>query len=252
MMKKKWMMPVLALLLCVSMVGVGYAAWIIIAPSEPVNADGQFQVYTVENNSVQMTATVAANDKITFGSPATPTFTGENPWLQLIGGANEDLSATLTVEITNWEQINQASRTETITLTISDFQILKDDVAQQLSNYSNYVTFPLAQTATIVIEDGVITSGSGNGINFDASTGKLTYTLNFGWGQMFNSVNPYDYFNTKTANVAVDNSHPLYNDVQGQTWMELAEASLDKVSELDAVQYALTVAADIEISESAN
>ena len=257
MMKKKWMAPILALLLCVSMVGIGFAAWIITTPTD-ATANGQFQVYTVENNSVLMSAQVSEIAKITFGSPKSPATTTYH-WLSLVDGAVENLSTTLTVTITNWATINQASRSETITLTISDFKIQKnvgtteaaDWQDQTLADYTDYVTFPLSQSKTITIKDGVVTSGSVEGMSFDATSGQLTFPLTFGWGQMFNSQNPMDYFNTKAAG-AVANDHPLYESAEltDMTWMEVAQNALAKVSELngDTVRYAMTVSADIAIA----
>ncbi len=256
-MKKKWMAPVLALMLCVSMVGIGFAAWIITTPTNAA-ANGQFLVYTVENNSVLMSAQVDENAKITFGSPKSPATTTYH-WLSLVDGAVENLSTKLTVTITNWATINQASRSETITLTISDFKIQKnvgtteaaDWQDQTLADYTDYVTFPLSQSKTITIKDGVVTSGSVEGMSFDATSGQLTFPLTFGWGQMFNSQNPMDYFNTKAAG-AVATDHPLYESAEltDMTWMEIAESALTKVSELNGsdVRYAFTVAADIVIA----
>ena len=256
-MKKKWMAPLLALLLCVSMVGIGFAAWIITTPTA-VEGHGQFQVYTVENNSVSMNATVDSNATITFGSPKTPATTAYS-WLSLVDGAVENLSTTLTVTITNWEAINQATRKETITLTVSDFKIQKKVEVdgsvswqdQAISDYTDYVVFPLAQSMQIVIEDGVIKSGATSGMNFDATSGVLTVPLTFAWGQMFNGQNPMNYFNTKAAS-AVAEEHPLYTtaSLTGKTWAQVAEAALAKVSELNStdVRYAFTVAADIELS----
>ncbi len=251
MMKKKWMAPLLALMLCVSMVGVGFAAWIITAPTEG-SANGQFEVYAVENNSVDMDVAITGDD-IVFGKAASLEATATHNWLTLSDNVNENLTRNMTVTINNWEQI----KTKTITLSLSAMKIMVDDnwndnVAgtDKTADYTDYITLPFATADDIVITNGQVTDNAGvTGVAVSAE-GVVTIPLNFGWGEAFGKKNPLNFFNSVSPNTILPSGNPGQDTDNSVTYLQHAEDALAKVYTLNNttgndIRYTITVTATV-------
>ncbi|MBQ9774174.1 MAG: hypothetical protein IJW30_06425 [Clostridia bacterium] len=189
MMKRKMIVPILAVLLCVSMIGVGFAAWVIATKTTADVSGNNFEVFEVKNQTVNFTSTFTDGD-VTFGAKTFDTSNGavNNGWLTLTDGANnEDLNATLQIVINNWSSISA----ETITFTLSAVEI-KNGSTTVTSTYANYVTMPAERTITLT--NGSLDSTSvAAGITF--SNGTLTVPMTMGWGSAFGNKNPIQYYN---------------------------------------------------------
>lgn len=248
MMKKKWMAPVLALLLCVSMVGIGFAAWIITAPAEE-SANGQFEVYDVTDNSIDMTVSMTDNT-VKFGSKTFTTDPKGTPadasddvtnhnWLSLSDADSvEDLSATMTIKINNYSALSAKK----IQITLSSVQIKKAEV-NVTEQYANYITVPVAHTITL--ENGAVdTTSQGLGITFSGDT--ITVPLTFAWGSYFDGTNPNQYFNQVAANTNLPDAHPA--KATYATYKDLANGALGSLYDIyndQTVRYTINVSAAV-------
>ena len=188
MMKRKLIAPMVALLLCVGMVSVGFAAWVITnEATEPINS-GDFTVYPVENNSITIGVEFTDNT-ITFGS-ATKTVSGN--WLTLNDGAAEDLSASVVITINEWATL----KTKTINLQLKDFAVTNagDFTA------AGHIVLPADQNITVTQnaqQNGWDVKVGGSvlaGASVDGATGKVTLPINFGW-DLPDGKNPINHFN---------------------------------------------------------
>lgn len=188
MMKRKLIAPLVALLLCVGMVSVGFAAWVITNEATETVDSGDFTVYKVENNSITIGVTFTDNT-ITFGS-ATKTASGN--WLTLNDGAAEDLTATVVVKINEWD----ALKTKTINLQLKDFAVTN---AGDFT-VDGHIVLPATQNITVTENaqkngwDVKVGGAVLQGASVNGSTGEITLPINFGW-DLPEGQNPINYFN---------------------------------------------------------
>lgn len=232
MMKRKFLIPMVALLLCVGMCSVGFAAWVITTKTTD-NASGQFTVYDVQNKSVTFTSAVDATDKIVFGEAAFDTNMGTNyGWLTLEEDSAEDLTATLKITITNWSELSG----QKVRFNISE-------VSPSVTIADTYVVTPAAQSITFTVGNNV--TGLPNGVILDTSNSSavvLSVPLNFAWGSQFVptgktvAVNPITYFNmidvSQTANAS---------------YITTAQTALGEIYKLNEANYSVTVTAQVVV-----
>lgn len=227
-MKKKLFIPLIAALLTIGLTSVGFAAWVITG-EKTADAGGDFTVYTVDEQYVEMTAT--ASEKPVFGHPST--MTNQNAWLKFdtsaTGDETEDLTVTLTIRITNWA-----------TLTNKNFTIEVDEFGVDLSgvttpsgvtavtedNLAQYITLPSA--FTITVENGAITSG-----NATIAGDTITTNLTFDWGSLVDNDNPYNFFNASGKTL----------DSHGTA----AKNYLDSMETLKDAKYSVTVTSKLTL-----
>ena len=249
--KRKILIPVLAALLCVSMIGVGYAAWVIAtSTSADVQDADNFVVYDVENRSVAFTSTFT-DKSVTFGSKAFDATDGESfEWLTLTeGDDNEDLNATLQITITNWDVVSAAGNTVTIELSSIDV-IDSSKTAVAASEYEDYIVLPYDGVGTeIIITDGALDAAS-DAAGITLVDGVLTIPFNFAWGEAFGGMNPNQYFNSVASGTALPNTNPCYEVDTCDTYLELAETALDALYEINAYSYRVSVTASLTVSAS--
>ena len=196
MMKRKLLVPMVALLLSVGMIGVGFAAWMISNVDEHTDNYGDFIVHTVENNSITLTIDMTDN-KINFG----PKENASGDWLTFNGDAVEDLSATLRFKINEWESLNQKK----ITVNVHDFKIINAPNfggmdANGVSD-GQYITLPEDQEITIEpagTDNWTIKVGTQvlSGAVFEKQNDGVYFMipLNFGWGSQVEGENPITYY----------------------------------------------------------
>ena len=186
----KLFIPLIAVLLTIGLTSVGFAAWVIVG-EKTANTGGDFTVYTVDEQYVEVAATASA--KPVFGHPATMNKT--DAWLKFDtsadGNETEDLTVTLTIQITNWDTLTNKN----FTIEVGQFAVDLSGVttpsgvtAVTQSNLAQYIKLPSA--FTITVENGAITSG-----NATISGSTITTDLTFDWGSLVNNENPYDFFN---------------------------------------------------------
>ena len=252
--KRKILIPVLAALLCIGMIGVGYAAWVITTDtSADVQDANNFVVYDVENRSVNFQSTFT-DKSVTFGSKTFDTAEGtitNHGWLTLTDGDNnEDLNATLQITITNWDVVSAAGNTVTITLSSIDV-INSSKVAVSASEYEKYIVLPYDGTGIdITIKDGVLDATSKDA-GIDLTTdGVLTIPFNFAWGEAFGGENPNQFFNSVASGTVLPNTNPCYKAGDCDTYLELAEKALGALYNINSYSYRVSVTASLTVSGS--
>ena len=185
-MKKKTLGLIIAGVAAASMIGTGFAAWIITA-SATETENGQFAVDTVTEKSLTITPSFASGEgTINFLAPANAT-TG---WLTSDGlTGTEKLFTDLTV---NFETTGEVSKA-------SDFKVTYaiDYSAVQAAINANYITAP-------VLKIGASTNVTDVALTSTTTTDSVTLRIEFGWGSAFElegaNVNTYTYYNSLTNN----------------------------------------------------
>lgn len=233
-MKSKLTITIASILSVLVLVGVGFAAWVIINPNVGANADGNIEVDTVTDNSYEIKAefvktTDDTNGTIVFGKKDDTSIT--KPWLTNNEKA-EKLTATLTLTAHNFQE-GSWDKIKTKTLIVS-MQTIKnsteDNTGFESLVKSNYITYPTlsgagsvskaltAWTDTVEIPLSAFTDGT---------DGTKTYalTIQFAWGDHFKNAegtveNPYVFYNKKKyadakgdANTALTAIHDALNGV---------------------------------------
>ena len=105
-MKSKLTISIASILSVLVLVGVGFAAWVIINPKVNKEVDGTITAETVTDKSYTLEASFAADEKIVFGAPET--MNNSNAWFTADDKtAKEDLTAklTLTLKYKDWSVI---------------------------------------------------------------------------------------------------------------------------------------------------
>ena len=207
MMKRKFIAPLIALLLCVSMIGVGFAGWVITTSTQQ-DASGNFTVYTVTDNRYSFVANT--NASVVFGYSGTPTHPEgvTADWLVKDSVGAQDLVPDFVLTSTT-----KVKKGDTIKYVVSDVAVndynnqwknAKDKglVKEPDSIAGNY-TFAISNSGSITIQkDGGATTGVT--ANYNAETETLTVTFSnaaFKWGDITNGQNPYQFFNSNKPNV---------------------------------------------------
>lgn len=237
MFKRKMIAPLVAILLCVGMVSVGFAAWVI-TNTDTKNTSGSFDVYEVKNKDITITPTMSEN---------TVKFAGDGEehigaWLSFNSGDVQDLDCTLQVTINNWATL-QADKTNVITLQVNGAEAMNSANAVTITNdnftNNNYIVLPSAGSITISYDAeqskwvAAKTGTTGWGavsVNTTADTATVTLVLEFGWGTAFGEMNPLDYYN--------GNGHSYESD---HTNAETALANLYALNEGTGSDYAIYV-----------
>ena len=181
-MKKRTITIALIVFAVALLFGIGYAAWTI-TRSDSGEATGNFTAYSVEDSGA---LTVANNDTaVVFGKKTSPATTYS--WLGQTEVADEDLVASFDVSWSGGAQSFNLTHTfqygETVT-TVSPLLI-------------GGPTYSLASAVTgaSVTPAGVL-SFTADYVAYTTVTVVVTYTF----GTVFNSENPYQFFNSKAVN----------------------------------------------------
>ncbi len=192
-MKRRTLTMVVGLLLCLSLIGVGFASWVISAGDEEV-ATGNIEVEAVTDKRLTMTV-VTNNQSIHFGKPATMSVT--NPWLTNPDGETEQLSATFRVSVA----YKNGSTIDASELQFDAQYDATSDVKAAIE--AQYIGAP-----TVTFSEVVNDNTEGNA----ADTTKVTYdvTIAFTWGEAFGNKNPYNYYNVEGKS-AEDDGDSAYN-----------------------------------------
>lgn len=205
-MKRKTLTLTLSILACLALIGVGFASWIISAEVSATPAEGSFIVDTVTDRSYKVEGAWLNNQsKITFGAP--DTMDAKNPWLTNDSeGKTENLTVTYQLTVTYGDGTKATGIANKITAVVT---------APKNENYTAAVNGKLiiAPTNATVVEDP-----EGNG--------KYNITVTYQWGEHFGKVNPYTYYNAKTATEKLNGSETTY--------MQDAKTSLDTLSKIEA------------------
>lgn len=243
-MKSKLTITVASILSVLTLVGVGFAAWVISNPNVSAEQNGTITAETVSDKSYTLDAVIAADDKIVFGAPTT--MNADKPWLTAGAGTQtEDLSATLklTLKYKDWNYVplNFSVTMKSKKGGVDDNTVFTDLVSK------NYITNPkisYPSGSTDTITNDVEMNGATSTVTIpktafsgyddkDITNEKdvtLVITITFGWGTYFtvdgSVVNPYTFYNKKT-----------YDKVIGTE----ANTVLTAISGLKDVSYTVTI-----------
>lgn len=205
-MKRKTLTLTLSILACLALIGVGFASWVISAEVSATPAEGSFIVDTVNDKSYKVEgAWLDSQSKITFGAPAT--MNAINPWLTNDSeGKTENLTVTYQLTVTYGNGTKATGIANKITAVVT---------APADKNYTAAVNGKLiiAPTNATVVE-----APEGNG--------KYNITVTYQWGEHFGNVNPYTYYNAKTATDKLSGTETTY--------MQDAKTSLETLSKIEA------------------
>ena len=229
-----------SLLVGVSMIGVGFATWVISKEATDV-ANGNIVAETVSEAEIELTA--AANGGLYFTAPAKGPNTGK--WLSADASEAENLKASITLTLKGVDHINTVFDVKK-----SEASVLTTDWTAATTTYNFLGAYSFALAATPDGQSGVT---NGNTIyQIDSSTGAITvqdkqsvvadttYTLyvevTFAWGSHFGGVNPFTYYNEKERDNTCAGGYtydPTFNaNPDSATYGQDALASLKKLEEL--------------------
>lgn len=214
-MKRKTLTLTLSILACLALIGVGFASWIISAEVSATPAEGSFIVDTVTDRSYKVEGAWLSNQSnITFGAPTTMNNV-ENAWLT---NNSEDKKENLTVTY----QLTVKYGDNTPATGIKD-KIITTVSAPADPNYTAAVNGKL-----IIAPTNATVEETGEG------TGVYNITVTYQWGEHFGKVNPYTYYNEKTATDTLTDSTTTY--------MQDAKTSLDTLSKIEeTVKFTLNI-----------
>lgn len=213
-MKRKTLTLTLSILACLALIGVGFASWIISADTS-ATAQGSFIVDTVNDKSYKVEGVWLGNQsKITFGAPTTMNNT-EKTWLTNDStDKKENLTVTYQLTVTYGDTTPATGIANKITAVVT---------APENENYTAAVNGKL-----IIAPTNATVEETGKG------TGVYNITVTYQWGEHFGKVNPYTYYNEKTATDTLTDSTTTY--------MQDAKTSLDTLSKIEeTVKFTLNI-----------
>ena len=235
-MKRKSLTMILCLLTCLSLVGVGFAAWVITGPVEE-DVTGNIVVDSVTDNWYTLTVS-PETENIVLTGPSSPL---NNGWLT----SNAEQEADLVVEVSciltkksgeKFSSTNEANITPTFVEPAKENEGVK-------TAYGTAVDAGCFSFVDAVVSDKTLTE----------SDTKLTFkvTITYKWGTAFGNVNPYDFYNdgTKTSNGKCEKLIPAigtYEEVaeNDATWADHANYYLRVLEAIQSTAaYSLTIAA---------
>lgn len=225
-MKRKLVTLGIAFLLCIGMVGAGFASWVV-TNNVTETVDGQISVESVVDARLELDVDFAANEKVVFGgNDATQT------WL-LYKGDEQDLDIKVTLTLTNYADLLalqsaadkeiddieiKVSLAETLTEgtgALGDNQYIKAAVD------AKYIELPTLEQ-TLKLSD------------FASEGNKKEVTFTFAWGTAFGGVNPLEYYNNKAADAKV-------SEGATKTYAEEALEVLGTLEQMNSVGFTVTV-----------
>lgn len=213
-MKRKTLTLTLSILACLALIGVGFASWIISADAAD-KAEGSFIVDTVTDKSYTVEGSWLDNQsKITFGAPATMNNTSDTWLTNDSKDKKENLTVTYQLTVTYRNGSKATGIANKITAVVT---------APESASYTAAVNGKL-----IIAPTNATVEETGEG------TGVYNITVTYQWGEHFGKVNPYTYYNAKTATDTLTDSTTTY--------MQDAKTSLDTLSKIEeTVKFTLNI-----------
>ncbi len=258
-MKSKLTITIASILSVLVLVGVGFAAWVIINPNVNKEAESTITAEGVTDKSYTLDAAFAADEKIVFGAPAT--MDNANAWFTADEKtAKEDLTAklTLTLNYKDWSVVPTEFSVTMKTKTAegkadSVFNSLRDgtdaDLGDLANKENNFIANPKitygSTTADITMngvavpikKDAFKQSESNSTEPTAEKTATLEITITFGWGTYFTVeskgvVNPYIFYNGKE-----------YEKARAE-----ANTVINAIAKLNTVKYVVTISGTTNVS----
>ena len=233
-MKSKLTISIASILSVLVLVGVGFAAWVIINPSVNKEAESTITAETVTDKSYTLEATFAADEKIVFGAPET---TIAGAWLT--NPTNEDLTAELTLTLT-YNDWNVVPDNFNITMATTGENSVFNELREGVKTESKAKGFKIIANPTISdgdkLNEVIVMNGAASTIAKTAfkqaksgNTATLIITITFQWGT---NGNPYTY----------------YNDKDYAAFREEANAVLTELYRLNTEKYKVTISGDTKVA----
>lgn len=209
-MKKKLSLTLISILSVVVLVGVGFAAWIITTPNVEEKQTGTITASGVTDARYKLTATIN-NESIVFGKPSSYS-DNNSDWFKPVDVANEHLTATLTLTLTDPddnaldETVFNSYLPDTFTFTMNATKSGAVDNtgfnAEVTAGRIKYPTISYTASGAVDATTENVTFGTAIDIAKTAFTKgesadavhTLTITITFAWGD---DGNPYTYFKGK-------------------------------------------------------
>lgn len=266
-MKRKTLTMILCLLTVLSVVGVGFASWVINAGDQQT-ANGNIEVDTVSDNRLVLTVDALSGDqnniKLVGANDGTALAGGLTPWLTTDKNS-ENLVVTYSCTVT---KKNNSLFTDNGTLS-GAVQTL--DVAANFAEPASEVesvktAYGKAKEAGCFVlrtDDGILSATPDkfyNGVkittpvlNGDKNQYTFSVTLEYKWGTIFGGLNPYKYYNatqgespnvTFVRDVKVD-CGPAVNGNDSATWGDHAYYYLSLLEDMEDVTYSITISANL-------
>lgn len=242
-MKSKLTISIASILSVLVLVGVGFAAWVIINPNVKKDAAGNITAETVTDKSYTLEAAFSADEKIVFGAPET---TIAGAWLT--NPTKEDLTAklTLTLNYKDWSVIpNEFSvtmKTKKGEANDTVFNSLRDGTDSALTGTlanKNFIANPTitygSTTATVTMNGAAVKIAKTAFPDYNATdtttdkTVTLDITITFGWGTYF------------TVEKSVVNPYVFYNGKDYEKTREEANTVINAIAKLNTVKYVVTI-----------
>lgn len=226
---KKKLGLILSLLMCVSVIGVGFAAWIITTGSSD-DAEGNITVDAVSTKIVTVTAEMT-DASIHFGAPASKDEEVTNNWLINDAMGLEDLSYTVSVTITNYDQLTGLSFT--FAVVDEEGQTTNADKYQGVLD-ANLIVAPTVGDKNVVVDEDY--DFAANGWTISGTTASKDFTFTYAWGTVFGEKNPINFYNKYAYGVAMsENDATLVQDH--------ASTNLGALAAINNISYKLTITA---------
>ena len=207
-MKRKTLTLTLCLLACFAVISVGFAAWIITNDARE-EVTGNIQVDTVTDSRLSIEIDSEAGSTITFGKPEGY---ADGGWLINDDETTEVLTATIVFKVKKGNDYVafDAQGTEKIAVSAT---FASNITTEENKGVENKTLITLPQEALTVVKGEA------------ENTYKIV--LEFGYGETFGKVNPYNFYKDKEVNTDGDN----------------ALANLQKLYSLNAKTYTVTISA---------
>lgn len=211
-MKSKLTISIASILSVLVLVGVGFAAWVIINPNVNKEAAGNITVEEVHDLSYSLNAEMTGN--IVFGATKAET---TNKWLTTKDGTPESLTATLKLTVNykenGWDVLPQKFSFKIETTNDNDkvFNALRDanKIADKVTSGKHILANPTIKytkaneetetTATLEMNSTTTVDIDRTAFVKDdtAHTATLTVEIVFAWGGDLSGHNPYEYYNAQ-------------------------------------------------------
>lgn len=222
-MKRKTITLVVYMLVCISLVSVGFAAWVITGGDQIDDATGNVTASTVHDESVYLEGLgwdSGNSGTIKFGAPAVANLNTQTGWLQTDSTAgDEDLTAVYYFKVklgTSAEEdsyvsgaTGAVSKLGTCTLTLeegSSIKTLRDNPNNLIGESSIKFYVGASKDAVEDAEENSFTAYTSdafkNAFTSNTSNAKELYVavmIKYSWGSAFGGLNPYKYYETKAA-----------------------------------------------------
>lgn len=233
-MKRKTLTLCLSLLACLSLIGVGFAAWVI-SGGDTQDADGTITVDTVTDGRFTV-AKPTITDNIYYGMDLQASAADETPWLKNNNAtADEKLVVTFDVTVTAASEVAAATEEAwEAAVSVSAVIAAIETDAWTAAKTAKVVADPVAS-----VEFKSAT---------DTKNAVYTVTITAKWGELFkladdgDAVNPYLFYNDNTKDVAGKCGVAVGEiTAENATWGDHASYYLGLVEDLANTQYKVTI-----------